>query len=1173
MSRMLFKSLIVLLLFILGIEGLNAQSIQGSPSAVSNVYYIYSYDEGNSISNPKWVVSNNGNIETASDAGWNEGTTYYISVRWTTPGTGSLKLYCCNSDLMGTKSITITACSASAPTITSPLYKCGGGNIALTASPGSGGSTVNWYSGNAYNSGLLSTGTSFSGTSGVTYYITTYNPSTSCESYPRTAVVTQVRTAVDINDLGTGNTQVCGSGQVTLTASVVTTNEHVIWYSQNTSGSYSTSGYLHEGTSFDIGTVSSSVIYYAGLFDAGTQCETPPGTRNAVSVAVNPIPGLPTGKDGGVCVQGSVSLSGTPGSNANTLRWYAQASGGNILATSTSYNPSISVPTNFYIASFNSTTGCESANRVVVHGNINPIPSLPTPIDGYGCKDTGGSTVDVELNGIPGNGADNLKWYTRTNNEDSYKQTSTFLLAHSLSLQATYYISSFNSATLCESDKVSVIAHVNNKPGGPSSPAVVPSCGSGQVTLSATPAGTAGSTIWWYPESGLGSALMKDVYFKPNLTVTTKFIAKTYDPSTQCLSAGSLLVTGTVNTPPVITASGNGQTICSAENAVITLTSTVEETTYAFSGDHDNVTPAIAHTSGIVDPNFTNLSLSTDGVSTGTSYYMFWGIANECQGAPVNVIVHVNPVPSVNALNNSPVICSGQSTNISLSTSVSGATYSWSPGQTNTSGATAVSNTTSNSITQVLITNGTQGIAEYYITSAFTANGKTCVSSASEVSVDVKPTPQLTVSPAYTIFEGDPTDISFTSDIPGTSFSYNISAQSNIGNAFPGMISPINQSLALTDPSTYGSLTYVINASLNGCAGIAKMSTVSLYPVPVISSNKSRVYAGIQATLFVPSFYDSYSWQSNVGLQGTGTSIVSARTGTFKVTVSKNGVSKESLPFYLPDQLSGQNQNYIATNRLQIALSDTSVVAALPVEYLSEVVQYFDGIGRSIQTVSTAASPFPAKNDIIQPVVYDEFGRETKKYLPFTTHGDGLFNDAIIDENGNYSGMALNYYNNGTTDKIIDDGRYFSETIYEPSALNRPLKNYSPGSDWYNKNKFISSDYLVNIHGTGAGHEKIIAFYINSDGVLALRPSLTGYIETGGFFSNGQLSITVTKDENGNAVREYTDKNGRIILKKVQSGSSTEFASTYYIYDDFGNLAVVLPPEGVEKIKSIYNLN
>src|SRR5690606_15797661 len=74
-----------------------------------------------------------------------------------------------------------------------------------------------------------------------------------------------------------------------------------------------------------------------------------------------------------------------------------------------------------------------------------------------------------------------------------------------------------------------------------------------------------------------------------------------------------------------------------------------------------------------------------------------------------------------------------------------------------------------------------------------------------------------------------------------------------------------------------------------------------------------------------------------------------------------------------------------------------------------------------------------------------------------------------------------------------------------------------------------------------------------------------------------------TKDEEGNEVREYTNKIGQVILKKVQAvdtstidislSNRNHWAQTYYVYDDLGNLRYVLPPELTYKVyqNDVYN--
>lgn len=74
------------------------------------------------------------------------------------------------------------------------------------------------------------------------------------------------------------------------------------------------------------------------------------------------------------------------------------------------------------------------------------------------------------------------------------------------------------------------------------------------------------------------------------------------------------------------------------------------------------------------------------------------------------------------------------------------------------------------------------------------------------------------------------------------------------------------------------------------------------------------------------------------------------------------------------------------------------------------------------------------------------------------------------------------------------------------------------------------------------------------------------------YYAPNQLTKTKTKDEEGNEVIEYTDKQGRVVLKRVQAVAGTpavtdtNYASTYYVYDDLGQLVYVIPPEATKRL-------
>ncbi|MEJ1241850.1 DUF6443 domain-containing protein [Chryseolinea sp. T2] len=281
-------------------------------------------------------------------------------------------------------------------------------------------------------------------------------------------------------------------------------------------------------------------------------------------------------------------------------------------------------------------------------------------------------------------------------------------------------------------------------------------------------------------------------------------------------------------------------------------------------------------------------------------------------------------------------------------------------------------------------------------------------------------------------------------------------------------------------------------------------------------------------------------------------------------------------PTPLPSNLG---LNYVLTYTAQREGIDAEALDSYATKDVNRNIQYVDGLGRPLQTIAIQGSP--TKKDVIVPVEYDEFGREVRKYLPFTKENNGVYvpNTTIIGTSHQYIGDAASFYA-GALDPTIDaDTRPFSETVFEPSPLNRPLQDYGPGESWSaaQNNRPVSHQYLTNIHNaslTATEGERIIVWKLDAQGMPApASVPVAGYVEAGGYYSSNQLSIKVTIDEEGHAVREYTNKQGQVILKKVQAvaganpplNNKDSWACTYYIYDDLDNLVFVLQPEGYKQ--------
>ncbi|MFM9837592.1 MAG: DUF6443 domain-containing protein [Cyclobacteriaceae bacterium] len=342
----------------------------------------------------------------------------------------------------------------------------------------------------------------------------------------------------------------------------------------------------------------------------------------------------------------------------------------------------------------------------------------------------------------------------------------------------------------------------------------------------------------------------------------------------------------------------------------------------------------------------------------------------------------------------------------------------------------------------------------------------------------------------------------------------------------------------------------------------AFVAQISPVPTAVIPFNGTSV----QLSAIPTGSGLSYQWQKNGEniASATGSSVGAGSPGNYTVKVSSSLCNSTSAPTVV---IKESDYNYIITRTLQTdKKSDgTSIseaeIPSLPVESKAEDIVYFDGIGRPMQTVGMQASS--GKKDLVTPIAYDAFGREARKYLQYASSGNnGWYKPNQINlATGNPIGEFAAFYNSPPV-KVIGDPRHFTETIFEPSPLNRSDKDFGYGQDWKDNNRFVAHGYLMNGFG-----ENIIAWIIDAGGNPVRATPLTGSIETGGYYSPSQLQIKSTKDEQGNEVREYVDKEGRLVLKKVQAESNPSlnnpqhWAQTYYVYDDLGILRFVLQPE------------
>ncbi|WP_281238256.1 T9SS type B sorting domain-containing protein [Flavobacterium praedii] len=285
-----------------------------------------------------------------------------------------------------------------------------------------------------------------------------------------------------------------------------------------------------------------------------------------------------------------------------------------------------------------------------------------------------------------------------------------------------------------------------------------------------------------------------------------------------CNPAIVMLGTITVNSLPIASYTGI-TSLCSGNVTSIALSSTIPGSTFSWNAVQNNVSGASSSTGNTIAQ-----TLSTTGTNVGQVVYNVTPIAGSCLGLPKMITIDVSPVPNVVDNTAKKIVCSGETTNIKLSSGIVGTTFSWTVNATGVTGATVGSG---NTITQTLSNLGfVPGTVDYTITPSI--NG--CIGTPIVVTITVNPLPEVLGTPPGTICSGYNTNVVLSPTISGTTFDWTV-LQVGVTGAIAGTGNTINQILEATGNSQ-GNVTYTITPSLNGCIGIPLDIIVNVNPSP-----------------------------------------------------------------------------------------------------------------------------------------------------------------------------------------------------------------------------------------------------------------------------------------------------------------------------------------------------
>lgn len=240
--------------------------------------------------------------------------------------------------------------------------------------------------------------------------------------------------------------------------------------------------------------------------------------------------------------------------------------------------------------------------------------------------------------------------------------------------------------------------------------------------------------------------------------------------------------------------------------------------------------------------------------------------------------------------------------------------------------------------------------------------------------------------------------------------------------------------------------------------------------------------------------------------------------------------------------------NYLHSFEVQIfgVTDSSSLNITTPLTTAIQTIQYFDGLGRPVQTVQKGITP--EGYDLIKPMTYNSAGLDEVNFEPY----------AVEPSTGNYRSdfatVQPAFY-----EQHFGDANGKSPVTFEKSPLNRILEQGAPGTAWQlgATSHPVRFSYLYN----NSSDPKLVVTLWKVTGKTCAKV---------GNYADNQLYVTKILDEDGVESYEFKDKQGLVVLRRsIADGGTT--TDTYYVYDDAGLLRFTISPEGSARIKGDFD--
>ncbi len=864
-----------------------------------------------------------------------------------------------------TSANTATICSGASPNLT--LTSSGTAPFSYTWTIGTitGGITgASTGSGSAINQVLSNSSNSTPGS--VEYLVTPTSAEGTCAVFP---VLINVNPTPTVTNSPTASVCSGSTTNIALTASVpsnfswtIGTITGSVTGASDASGA-SISQTLTNPSSSTVGTVE----YWVTPTSTSTLCS---GSPFLILVSVGPAPAITTPLTAATCSGVSPNISLTASAQSSYV-WTVGTITGSITGATpgsgSSINQVLTNPSNAtagtvsYVVTPTSLTGCAGTTSTIVV-TVNPKPRMTTLSTKSICSgsapnilleatmtSTFGWTVGTITGNITGatGGTGTSINQTLTNPSNATAGTVEYIVTPTGTTAGT-----------CQGDPYSIIVTVNPKP-IVTTLSTAEIC-SGQSTAIALTASTP-SNFAWVDGTIIGGVTGASDGTGPTISQVLTYPGNSSSGSVEYIVTPTSVANSCAGTPftilvkvdavPVVTAA-DAATICSGTSPNIALSATTPSTfTWILGTVSGGITGASASSGPSINQTLTNPSSTL----TGSVQYIVTPRSNSgsCTGAPYTITVTVSPKPAVTTANTKN-ICSGDVTNISLTSSVT-SSFTWTVG-TITGSITGASAGSGTAINQTLTNpdHNLSGVVEYIVTPTATAGGL-CVGDPYSIFVTVNPTPIISTPPTAIICSGATTSISLTSSVAST-FAWTIgTVTGGITGASAASGSVISQTLTNPLNSSPGYVEYIVTpTSSNGCVGTPFVITVTVNPVPVVTtSNTATICSGTSPNIALSASSSSnFTW--TVGTISGGITGATAGSGDFinQILTNPSSISSGSVQYRVTPTAKATGSCAGAPYTITVNVNPSPSVTTLGAKTICS------GVSTNISLTSSAASTF-----------------------------------------------------------------------------------------------------------------------------------------------------------------------------------------------------------------------